>query len=79
MTPYNEKVEAHMRAFYESLSEKDRRRYAAVESEKLGYGGAEYSASLFQCDRSTIHQGKQDVEGLPQDAAAGRVRKKGRT
>ena len=66
-----------MRAFYESLSEKDRRRYAAVESEKLGHGGTEYVASLFGCDANTIRQGKTDVEQLPQDAAFGRVRKKG--
>ncbi len=77
MTPYSENVETHMRAFYESLSEKDRRRYAAVESEKLGHGGTEYVAALFGCDPNTIRQGKNDVEQLPQDAAFGRVRKKG--
>ncbi len=37
---YSLEIEVKMRAFYESLSEKDRRRYAAVETEKLGYGGA---------------------------------------
>jgi hypothetical protein len=29
--------------FYESLSEKDRRRYAAMEAAKLGRGGATYA------------------------------------
>jgi hypothetical protein len=76
---YSEKTEAHMRAFYDSLSEKDRRRYAAVESEKLDHGGTEYIASLFECDPNTIRQGKHDVESLPKDEAFGRVRKKGRT
>ena len=78
-TGYNTKVEARMRAFYESLSEKDRRRYAAVEAEKLGYGGTEYIATLFDCHPNTIRQGREDVDELPQDAAEGRVRKKGRT
>jgi hypothetical protein len=36
---YPATVERHMAHLYESLSEKDRRRYAAVEAEKLGHGG----------------------------------------
>ena len=34
MDPYPPEVRKHMKAFYDSLSEKDRRRYAAVEAEK---------------------------------------------
>jgi hypothetical protein len=71
-------VEGHMKRFYESLSEKDRRRYAAVEAEKLGHGGGEYIACLFGCDPKTIDQGHHDVAELPADEAQGRVRKKGR-
>jgi hypothetical protein len=77
MTNYSETVERHMRNFYESLSEKERRRYAAVEAEKLGYGGATYIAGLFGCDAKTIQRGAEDVDRLPADAAADRVRKKG--
>ena len=68
-----------MKSFYDSLSEKDRRRYAAVEAEKLGHGGAQYIAELFACDPDTIRQGHSDVQELPTDEAAGRVRKKGRS
>ena len=39
MDVYSGVVERHMTEFYKSLSEKDRRRYAAVEAEKLGHGG----------------------------------------
>jgi len=77
MAPYPSYVERHMKALYESLSEKDRRRYAAVEVEKLGHGGVEYVAALFECDPDTIRHGYQDVTQLPLDEAAGRVRKKG--
>lgn len=70
-------VEGHMKRFYESLSEKDRRRYAAVEVEKLGHGGVEYIAGLFGCDPKTVEHGRQDVVGLPADEAQDRVRKKG--
>jgi hypothetical protein len=66
-----------MVALYDSLSEKDRRRYAAVEAEKLGHGGVQYVANLFECEPDTIRRGGQDVDQLPIDAAEGRVRKKG--
>ncbi len=78
MRPYADHVERHMQALYCSLSEKDRRRYAAVEAEKLGHGGVQYVVELFSCDPHTIHQGSEDIEQLPRDEAEGRVRKKGR-
>ena len=78
MSPYPDRVERHMRNLYASLSEKDRRRYAAVEAEKLGHGGVQYISELFDCDPDTIRHGREDVELLPVDEANGRVRKKGR-
>ena len=78
MIPYSRAVAGHMKSFYESLSEKDRRRYAAVEAEKLGHGGVEYIADLFGCDPKTVEHGRRDVGELPADEAEGRVRKKGR-
>ena len=78
MEPYSPQVCEHMKAFYDSLSEKDRRRYAAVEAEKLGHGGVEYIAHLLGCDPKTIRHGREDVEQLPDDDAGGRIRKKGR-
>ena len=77
MEVYLPKVEEHMVALYESLSEKDRRRYAAIEAEKLGHGGIQYVADLFGCDPDTVRRGSQDIDALPQDEGAGRVRKKG--
>jgi len=79
MEAYPQVVERHMVEFYKSLSEKDRRRYAAVEAEKLGYGGVQYVARLFGCDEDTIRRGVENIAELPADAAAGRVRKKGGT
>jgi len=78
MSLYSPQVCEHMQAFYNSLSEKDRRRYAAVEAERIGHGGVEYIASLLGCDEKTIRHGRRDVAQLPEDPAAGRVRKKGR-
>lgn len=50
-------IEQHMILFYKSLSEKDRRRYAAIEAERQGYGGATYISTLFNCDEKTIRKG----------------------
>jgi hypothetical protein len=55
---YRPEIEQAMRSFYDSLSEKDRRRYAAIEVAKLGYGGVEYIASVLGCDPKTIRQGQ---------------------
>ena len=77
MNPYPSQVCEHMKAFYDSLSEKDRRRYAAVEAEKLGHGGMEYIASVLGCSGRTVRQGHSDVQRLPEDEAEGRIRKKG--
>ena len=78
MPGYSAEVERTMRDFYGSLSEKDRRRYAAVEATKLGHGGRAYVARLFGCDPDTVAAGEKEVAALPNDEAKGRVRKKGR-
>lgn len=77
MIGYSGVVERQMVMLYGSLSEKDRRRYAAVEAAKFGHGGMQYIAGLFDCDAHTIRHGAQDIEQLPVDEAQGRDRKKG--
>ncbi len=67
---YSEKHEQEMINFYDSLSEKDRRRYAAIEAEKIGHGGQAYICSLFFCDDKTVRKGRvelQDEESLNQE------------
>ena len=76
MQSYDVTIERAMKRFFDSLSEKDRRRYAAVEVAKLGHGGVDYIARILGCDPKTIRQGQDDLE-QPEDPAAGRVRKKG--
>ena len=76
MDRYPEDVEQKMKQFADWLSEKDRRRYAAIEALKLGHGGIDYIAHLFGCDPKTIRQGRHDLDQLP-DELGGRVRKKG--
>ena len=44
MDAYAPEIERVMKRLFDSLGEKDRRRYAAVEATKLGHGGIEYIA-----------------------------------
>ena len=76
MDGYAPEIERVMSRLFDSLSEKDRRRYAAVEATKLGHGGVEYIAGLFGCDPKTIRRGQAELEGTD-DLDIGRVRKKG--
>jgi hypothetical protein len=69
LSRYSPAIEAQMRAFYQSLSEKDRRRYAALEACKLEHGGPSYIARVLGCDRHTIAPGMQArtaPDALPQ-------------
>jgi len=77
MIGYSADVERQMKLFYDTLSEKDKRRYAAVEAAKLGHGGLAYLARVLECHPNTIRQGKEDVSLLPEDEAEGRTRKQG--
>lgn len=68
--------EEHMRNFYRSLNEKDRRRYAAVEAEKLGFGGIRRVARILGCDPKTVRRGQEELRNppkLPKDC----IRQKG--
>jgi hypothetical protein len=65
MRRYPEATEQLMRKFYHTLSEKDRRRYAAIEASKLGHGGISYIAEVLGCARSTIATGVEELEALP--------------
>jgi hypothetical protein len=76
MEDHAPEVERVMTRLFDSLGEKDRRRYAAVEATKLGHGGVGSIARLFGCDPKTIRQGPAESEGTD-DLDTGRVRKKG--
>lgn len=75
MEPYEKEVEEFMVCFYNTLSEKDKRRYAAVEAKKLGHGGIKYISELFGCDEKTIMRGLKDLSSNPSHEF--NIRKKG--
>src|SRR5438128_9448688 len=74
---YPPAIEQLLRQYYQSLSEKDRRRFAAVEAIKLGHGGIRYIANVLGGDPHTVKEGLRALKQLPTDPAEHRVRKPG--
>jgi hypothetical protein len=66
-----------MRQFFESLSEKDRRRYAGIEALKYGHGGRNYIARVLGCSRRTVSKGAKDISGLSRAETEQRIRRPG--
>ena len=60
--PYEQTIENQMVVFFESLSEKDKRRYAAIEVLKLPYGGKSYIRDLLNCRFNTIDKGIKELK-----------------
>lgn len=76
LQPYSESIEAQIQNLYHSLSEKDRRRYAAIEAKKLGYGGISYVCHLLGCNESSVKHGMRELE-KPLSGRDKRLRKVG--
>jgi hypothetical protein len=75
---YPRDTEQRMKTLYNSLNERDRRRYAAIEADKLGYGGQAYISQLLGCDHKTLQRGLDELD-RPPSLPPGRIRKKGGT
>ena len=70
-------TEKRMRDFAQALSEKDRRRFAAVEASQRGYCAIVSIAGVLGCSTKTIERGIKELDQLHDDPAAGRVRRPG--
>jgi hypothetical protein len=66
-----------MRGYYQSLAEKDRRRYAALEAQRLGHGGVTYVSRVLGCSAEAIEHGKKELDALPHDPLGNRQRRPG--
>lgn len=58
---YSEEIEQKMRAFFDTLNEKNRRQYAGIEAIKLGHGGQKYIGSVFGCHPQTVMTGIDEI------------------
>ncbi len=59
---YSDEIIALMLKHHQSLSEKDQRKYAAIEAVKLGRGGIIYIARVLGVDRNTIAKGIKELK-----------------
>jgi transposase len=67
MQPYRPEIELAMKKYYATLSEKDRRYYAAVEALKLKMGGHSYIARILGCSEKSIYRGLKELAELPDE------------
>lgn len=59
------------------LDEPQRRWYAALESNRLGYGGDRLVSQITGLDEQTIRRGRQEMAGSLADAPVKRLRRPG--
>ena len=64
VSPYNTQTELLILLHYSHLSGRDRRHYAAIEAVKLGRGGTSYISKLLGISRTTIIEGRKELELL---------------
>lgn len=76
-SPYDEITIRRMRQFAGTLSEVDRRAYAAVEAYKLGRGGVTFISRVLVVSPETIKRGKRDLDSPERLPGRGRQRHKG--
>lgn len=86
MTRHNRETEEKMLLHFSQLNEKNRRHYAAIEAEKLGYGGQKYISELFGISTYRIRSGIKELNkpqllaeiptGKQRRAGGGRKKKK---
>jgi hypothetical protein len=64
---YGAAHEETMRMFSRTLDEDHRRRYAAIEALKIGFGGIAYVARVLGMSRRTLYTGIRELEQLRED------------
>jgi transposase len=67
MSAYSPEIEQAMQKYYATLSEKDQRRYAAIEALKLPPAEHSYIAQLLGCSLKTVRRGLADLAALPEE------------
>jgi hypothetical protein len=66
---YEKSHEQEMRTYFRSLPEDHRRRYAALEAQKIGFGGVAYLSKVLGISRETIYRGIRELEDMCKDDA----------
>jgi hypothetical protein len=75
--PYSETITENMKFVFSQLSEKSRRLFAGLESQKLERGGQKYIADLFGCSPKTVRRGEKELKDVKLLPEKERTRHKG--
>lgn len=75
MQRYSIEIESDMKKVHDSLNERDKRIYAAIEAKKMGRGGINYISQILKCDKDTVSRGLNELESNVLETT--RVRKEG--
>jgi transcriptional antiterminator len=76
MKTYEPAIEIEMKLFFATLTEKEKRQYAALEALKVGYGGQTYIAQVLGISTKTIQRGLREIAENNRPPAD-RIRRKG--
>lgn len=63
--------------FFSKLSEPQKRWFAALESERLGYGGTKAVCELFEMSPTTVSRGRRELDNGLTEYPSDRIRKPG--
>lgn len=79
MNRYTKEQENQMQLYYNGLSQKDKRHYAALEAGKLPYGGKKYIGNLLGISQPTIRRGEEELNNakLYEEIPLGKQRRLG--
>lgn len=75
MQKYQEQQAEILRTFFNTLNEKDKRRFASMQAEIIGHGGKTYLSKLLKISSKTISRGVKELKDISQNNE--RIRKKG--
>lgn len=75
--PYPETIAENMKFIFSQLSEKSRRLFAGLESQKLQRGGQKYIADLLGCSPKTVRRGERELKDVKLLPEKERTRHKG--
>ena len=78
-TKYDADTVAKMQVYFQSLGQKDKRHYAGLEAQKLGWGGKTYISELLGISPFCIRQGQKELsdERLLSEIPPGKQRRPG--
>lgn len=77
MDYYSSDIAIKMIKFYSTLGESAKRRFAGLETSKLGHGGKTYIRELLGCDFKTIKKGLDELNLDIEEIESSRHRKTG--